>query len=346
VLKENLEQLSNACGVTGREEEVRNLMIKLMKPHVDKITVDNFDNVIALKKGKKDSPKVMLAAHMDEIGLMVKTINKEGFLQFAKMGGIDDRILLAQKVIVYTKKGPLQGIIGSKPPHIQKEEERKKIVTYDELFIDIGADSREGANSMGVAVGDPIGFDVKYSQIGKDTVIGKAFDNRAGCAVMIETLKQLEKTDCTIFAVGTVQEEVGLRGAGTAAFGIDPDVALALDVTVAGDVPGVREFDTSVKMGKGPALTVSDSGLIANPKVLRWLREVAEAAKIPYQLETGLLGTTDAARISLTRQGVPSGTICIGTRYIHSPVSMMSLTDAENSAKLTTAAIQNIKEYF
>jgi endoglucanase len=346
VLKENLEQLSNACGVTGREEEVRNLMIKLMKPHVDKITVDNFDNVIALKKGKKDSPKVMLAAHMDEIGLMVKTINKEGFLQFAKMGGIDDRILLAQKVIVYTKKGPLQGIIGSKPPHIQKEEERKKIVTYDELFIDIGADSREGANSMGVAVGDPIGFDVKYSQIGKDTVIGKAFDNRAGCAVMIETLKQLEKTDCTIFAVGTVQEEVGLRGAGTAAFGIDPDVALALDVTVAGDVPGVREFDTSVKMGKGPALTVSDSGLIANPKVLRWLREVAEAAKIPYQLETGLSGTTDAARISLTRQGVPSGTICIGTRYIHSPVSMMSLTDAENSAKLTTAAIQNIKEYF
>ena len=346
MLNENLEQLSNACGVTGREEEVRNLMIKLMKPYVDKITVDNFDNVIALKKGKLTSPKVMLAAHMDEIGLMVKTINKEGFLQFAKMGGIDDRILLAQKVIVYTKKGPLQGIIGSKPPHIQKEEERKKIVTYDELFIDIGAESRENANSMGVAVGDPIGFDVKYSHIGKDTVIGKAFDNRAGCAVMIETLNQLEKTDCTIFAVGTVQEEVGLRGAGTAAFGVDPDVALALDVTVAGDVPGVREFDTSVKMGKGPALTVSDSGLIANPKVLRWLREVAEAAKIPYQLETGLLGTTDAARISLTRQGVPSGTICIGTRYIHSPVSMMSLTDAENSAKLTTAAIQNIKKYF
>jgi len=346
MLNENLEQLSNACGVTGREEEVRNLMIKLMKPYVDKITVDNFDNVIAVKKGKKGFPKVMLAAHMDEIGLMVKTINKEGFLQFAKMGGIDDRILLAQKVIVYTKKGPLHGIIGSKPPHIQKEEERKKIVAYDELFIDIGAESREDANSMGATVGDPIGFDVKYVQIGKDTIIGKAFDNRAGCAVMIETLSQLEKTECTIFAVGTVQEEVGLRGAGTAAFSVDPDVALALDVTVAGDVPGVREFDTSVKMGKGPALTVSDSGLIANPKVLRWLREVAENAKIPYQLETGLLGTTDAARISLTRQGVPSGTICIGTRYIHSPVSMMSLKDAENSAKLTAAAIRNIKKYF
>jgi endoglucanase len=346
MLNENLELLSNACGVTGREEEVRNLMIRLMKPYVNKITVDNFDNVIAMKKGKKGSPKVMLAAHMDEIGLMVKTINKEGFLQFAKMGGIDDRILLAQKVIVYSKRGPLQGIIGSKPPHIQKEEERKKIVGYDELFIDVGAESRESADSMGVAVGDPIGFDVKYAAIGKDVVMGKAFDNRAGCAVMIETLNQLQKTDYTVFAVGTVQEEVGLRGAGTAAFGVAPDVALALDVTVAGDVPGVREFDSSIKMGKGPALTVSDAGLIAQPKVLRWLRETAEDAKIPYQLETGLLGTTDAARISLTRQGIPSGTICIGTRYIHSPVSMMSLTDAENSAKLAAAAIQNIKKYF
>ena len=341
-----LEQLSNACGVTGREEEIRNLMIEQMKPYADEIIVDNFDNVIAVKKGKTGSPKVMLAAHMDEIGLMVKTINKEGFLQFAKMGGIDDRILLAQKVIVYTKKGPLQGIIGSKPPHIQKEEERKKIVAYDELFIDVGAESREGANAMGVAVGDPIGFDVKYSQIGKDIVIGKAFDNRAGCAVMVETLKQLKETECTVFAVGTVQEEVGLRGAGTAAFRLDPDVALALDVTVAGDVPGVREFDTTVKMGKGPAITISDSGLIAHPKVLRWLREVAEETKIPYQLETGLLGTTDAARISLTRQGIPSGTICIGTRYIHSPVSMLNLRDAENSVKLTTAAIRKIKNYF
>ncbi len=346
MLKENLELLSNACGVTGREEEVKNLMIKLMKPYADKVTVDTFDNVIAMKKGKKGAKKVMLAAHMDEIGLMVKTINKEGFLQFAKMGGIDDRILLAQKVIVYTKKGPLQGIIGSKPPHIQKEEERKKIVTYDELFIDIGAESRESANSMGVTVGDPVGFEAKYSQIGKDIIIGKALDNRAGCATMIETLSQLQDTECTIFAVGTVQEEVGLRGAGTAAFGVEPDVALALDVTVAGDVPGVREFDSPIKMGKGPALTVSDSGLIAQPKVLRWLRETAETQKIPYQLETGLLGSTDAARISLTRQGIPSGTICIGTRYIHSPVSMISLTDAMNSAKLATEAIKNIKQYF
>jgi len=347
-LSENLEKLSNACGVAGREEEVRNLMIKLMKPHADQVIVDNLENVIAIKKGKKNTPKIMLAAHMDEIGLMIKTINKEGFLQFTKMGGIDDRILIAQKVIVNTTKGPLQGIIGSKPPHIQKEEERKKIITYDELFIDIGAENKENAEKMGVKVGDPVTFDIKYSQTSKDTVIGKAFDDRVGCAAMIEALKLLEKTktDCTIYAVGTVQEELGLRGAATAAFGLDPDIGIALDVTVAGDVPGVREFDTTVKMGKGPALTVSDSGLITHPKVLRLLLDTAEEEKIAIQLETGLMGSTDAARISLTRQGVPSGTISIGTRYIHSPIGMLSLKDAEETAKLTVAAIRKIQKTF
>jgi endoglucanase len=345
-LSENLEKLSNACGVTGREEEVRNLMIKLMKPYVDEIVVDKLENVIAIKKGKKSSPKVMLAAHMDEVGLMVKTVTKEGFLQFTKMGGIDDRILLAQKVIIHTQKGSLQGIIGSKPPHIQKEEERKKIVAFDELFIDIGAESREDANAIGVKIGDPISFDAKYAKIGKDVVIGKAFDDRVGCAIMVETLKQMGKTDCTICAVGTVQEEVGLRGAATAAFGVDPDIAIALDVTIAGDVPGVREFDTCVKMGKGPTLTVADAGLITHPKVLRLLLDAAEENKIPYQLETGLMGSTDAARISLTRQGVPSGTVSVATRYIHSPFGMLSLKDAENSAKLTAAAIQKIQKHF
>lgn len=345
-LNANLEKLSNACGVTGREEEVRNLLIKLMKPHVDEIVVDKLENVIAVKKGKKGSPKVMLAAHMDEVGLMVKTVTKEGFIQFAKMGGIDDRILLAQKVIVHTQKGPLLGVIGSKPPHIQKEDERKKVVTYDQLFIDIGAENRKDANNKGVKVGDPVSFDVKYAKLGKDVVTGKAFDDRVGCAIMIEVLKQLESTDCTIYAVGTVQEEVGLRGVTTAAFGVDPDVGIALDVTIAGDVPGVNEFDTSVKMGKGPVLTVADSGLITPPKVLRLLLDVAEENKIGYQLETGLPGSTDAARMSLTRQGVPSGTVSVATRYIHSPVGMLSLKDAINSAKLTAAAIQKIQKHF
>jgi endoglucanase len=342
----NLERLSNTNGVTGREEAARELIIKLIKQYVDETYEDNLGNVIAIKKGKESKPKIMLAAHMDEIGLMVKNISKEGFLQFAKMGGIDDRILLAQKVNVHTSKGDLVGIIGSKPPHIQKKEERNKVVTYDKLFIDVGAENLKTAKKMGVKIGDPISFNVKYEKISKTTVTGKAFDDRAGCAILIETLKKLESTECNIFAVGTVQEEVGLRGAGTAAFGINPDFGLALDVTVAGDVPGVNDFESNIKMGKGPALTVSDAGLISHPKVLSLLVDTANKNNIPYQLETGLPGTTDAARISLTRQGVPSGTISIPTRYIHSPVGMMDLNDIKNSIKLVIATINEIQNKF
>lgn len=343
---EILEKLSNSCGVTGREEEVRELMRKFLTPYVDEVKEDNLGNIIGVREGKKNAPKVMLAGHMDEIGLLVKTVSKEGFLQFMKLGGIDDRVLLAQKVMVYTEKGPLHGIIGSKPPHIQKEDERKRVITYDELFVDVGAGSAEETRKMGVRIGDPIEFDVKFARIGKDIVIGKAFDDRAGCAAMIEALKRLEKTDCTVYAVGTVQEEVGARGATTSAFGLRPDIGIALDVTIAGDTPGVREVDAPVKLRKGPSITVADSLLITHPKVLRLLVDAAEENKIPYQLETGLPGGTDAGRISLTREGIPSGTISLPTRYIHSPTSLISLADAEKTIKLTVAAIQRIPKHF
>jgi endoglucanase len=343
---EVLEKLCNACGVAGREEEVRSLMRKLLKPCVDEVKEDKLGNVIGIKEGVKTAPKVMLAGHMDEIGLLVKTISKEGYLQFAKIGGIDDRVLLAQKVMVYTEKGPLHGIIGSKPPHIQKEDERKKVIPYDELFIDIGAASQEEVKKMGVRIGDSVEFDVKFTAINKDIVIGKALDDRVGCAAMIEVLKRLQKTECTIYAVGTVQEEVGCRGATTSAFGIYPDVGLALDVTVAGDIPGVKEVEAPTKLKKGPSLLIADAMHISHPKVLRLLTEVAEENKIPYQLEAGLAGGTDAGRISLAREGVPSCSICIPTRYIHSPTSLLSLTDVENTVKLTVAAIKKIPKYF
>ncbi len=345
-LNENLEKLSNACGVSGRENQIRDLMAQLLKPYADEVQIDRLENVIATKKGRKGSPKIMLAAHMDEVGLMVKNITKEGFIQPLKLGGIDDRILPAQKLVIYTKKGAYPAIIGSKPPHLQKEDERKKVIAFDEFFIDIGAQSREDAQNMGIAVGDPIGFDIKYTRLGGDAAMGKAFDNRAGCAAMVETLKLLGEVDCTVAAVGTVQEEVGLRGAAGAAFGVDPDLALALDVTTSGDVPGVRESDTNVKMGKGPAITITDSGTITHPKILRWLQETAQQQKIPFQLETGLPGSTDAARIFITRQGIPSGTLSIPTRYIHSPVGILNLKDVEYSAKLAAAAIQNAAKYF
>ncbi len=345
-LAEMLEKLSNACGVAGREDEIKSLMQKFLKPYADEVKEDRLGNVIAVKEGKKNAPKVMFAAHMDEIGLLVKTVSKEGFLQFMKIGGIDDRVLLAQKVLVCTEKGLLHGIIGSKPPHIQKEEERKKVIAFDELFIDIGAGSQEETRKMGVRIGDPVEFDIKFAKIGKDIVIGKALDNRVGCAAMVEVMKRLEKTECSVYAVGTVQEEVGCRGAVTSAFGIYPDVAIALDVTVSGDMPGVKEVESSVKLGKGPSICIADGGLITHPKVLRVLVDAAEESKIPYQLETGLGGTTDASRISLAREGVPSGVISIPTRYIHSPTSLLSLADTENAVKLSVAAVRKIPKYF
>jgi len=345
-LVEILEKLANASGVTGREDEVRSLMIKYLKPYADEVKEDKIGNVVAIKKGKKNASKLMLAAHMDEIGLLVKTITKEGFLQFMKMGGIDDRVLLAQKVMVCTENGLLHGIIGSKPPHIQKEDERKRVLASDELFIDIGAENQEEARKMGVRIGDPVEFDIKFAKLSKDIVIGKAFDDRAGCVAMIEVMKRLEKTDCTIFAVGTVQEEVGCRGAVTSAFGLSPDLGIALDVTVAGDTPGVKESEAPVKLGKGPSLGIADSGLITHRKVLKLLIDTAEENKIPYQLEAGLAGTTDASRIALAREGVPSGPLSIPTRYIHSPTSMINLTDVENVVKLTLAAVKNIPKRF
>jgi len=345
-LVEVLEKLSNANGVTGREDDVRNLMKDYLKPYVDEIREDKLGNLIAFKKGKKDAPTVMIAAHMDEVGLMIKNIKKKGFLQFTKIGGIDDRILLAQQVIVHTDKGPLTGVIGSKPVHIQKEEERKKVIDADRLFIDIGARDKEEAEKMGAQVGDVVSFDTKFARIGNGVVLGKAFDDRVGCAVMIETMKRLQKVDCNVYAVGTIQEEVGLRGATIAAFQIEPDVGIALDASVAGDMPGVGEGEAPAKMGEGPVLTVADAGLIAHPKVLRLLIDSAKENNIPYQLETGIRGATDAARIALSREGVPSGVVSIPARYIHSPAAVLDLDDVEQAVKLAVAAIENVPKYF
>ena len=345
-LVEVLEKLSNANGVTGREDEVRDLMKNFLKPYVDEIREDKLGNLIALKKGKKDAPTVMLAAHMDEVGLMVKNIKKKGFLQFAKIGGIDDRILLAQTVIVHTDKGPLTGVVGSRPVHIQTEAEKKKIIEADKLFIDIGAKDKEEAEKMGVQVGDVVSFDTKFVQLGNNVVLGKAFDDRVGCAVMIETLRRLQKVDCNVYAVGTVQEEVGLRGVTIAAFQIEPDLGIALDASVAGDTPCVGEGEAPANMGEGPVLTVADAGLIVHPKVLRLLIDSAKENKILYQLETGIRGATDAARIALSRDGVPSGVISVAARYIHSPAAILNLDDVEKAVQLAVATIENIPKYF
>ena len=243
-----LEKLSNASGVTGREDKVRDLLKQYLKPHVDEIREDKLGNLIALKKGKQGAPTLMVTAHMDEVGLMVKNIKKKGFLQFTKIGGIDDRVLFAQKVVVHTDKGDLKGVVGAKPIHIQDDAQRKKVIEADKLFIDIGAKTKEEAEKMGVSVGDVVSFDVEFCKLGNGTFLGKAFDDRVGCAVLVEVMKKLKNVDANVYAVGTIQEEVGLRGATIAAFSLEPDLGIALDVSVAGDTPGVVDGEAPSKL--------------------------------------------------------------------------------------------------
>jgi endoglucanase len=199
---------------------------------------------------------------------------------------------------------------------------------------------------MGVQVGDVVSFDTKFVQLSDSIVLGKAFDDRVGCTMLVEIMRRLQNVNCNVYAVGTIQEEVGLRGATIAAFQLEPDVGIALDVSVAGDTPGIGEGEAPAKMDKGPVLTVADAGLIAHPKVLRLLIDTANENKIPYQLETGIRGATDAARIAISRQGVPSGVVSVPVRYIHSPAAILNINDAEKAVNLLVSAIGKIPKYF
>jgi putative aminopeptidase FrvX len=248
--------------------------------------------------------------------------------------------------VVHALSESLPGVIGSKPPHILKEEERKKVIDSEDLYIDIGASKKEDVEKMGVRVGNPVSFDVKFTRMGKEMVMGKAFDDRVGCAVLVEAMRMLPESECTVYAVGTVQEEVGLRGAATAAFQLGPDVGIAIDVTIAGDVPGVKEVEAPIRTGNGPSLTVADASLITHPQVLKLLMSAAEESKTSFQLEGGLHGGTDAGKISLTKGGIPSGVISIPTRYIHTPFSVVNLTDVEKTIKLATAAVKSAPKFF
>ncbi|MBI5460407.1 M42 family metallopeptidase [Methanobacterium sp.] len=342
-MKQLLEKLSNASGVSGFEDEVRNLMMEELKGHVDDLAVDNMGNLIATKNGKPDGKKVMLAAHMDEIGLMVRYIDKEGFIKFSKLGGINDQMLLNQEVYIHSNGEKTLGVVGSKPPHRMKAAEKKKPVQYENMFIDIGASNKEDAEGM-VNVGDPITIKQKFAELKNDLVMGNAMDNRVGCAIMVEVMKRA-RSDATIYGVGTVQEEVGLKGARTAAYRINPDMALALDVTISGDHPGMKEEDAPAKAGEGPCIILTDAsgrGIITHPQVKELLIQVAEEEEIPYQLEVSEGGTTDATAIHLTREGIPTGVISPPSRYIHTPVSVVNIKDVENAVKLILAVLNRL----
>src|SRR5208337_3393571 len=340
MVKELLRKLSNAHGVSGSEGSVYAVIKKELKGHVDEIREDTMGNLIAVKKGSRF--KVMLAAHMDEIGLMVKFVDEKGFLRFVALGGWYGPTLYNQRVVLHWTKGPVYGVIGGKPPHMMDDEERKRGVKIDDMFIDVGATNRQEVEVLGVDVGTPVTVDREFAELGNGRVTGKAFDNRAGVAMLIKTLKETD-SPLTIFGVFTVQEEVGLKGARTSAYALDPDCAIATDVTIPGDHPGIEMKDAPVEMGKGPVITIVDSsgrGLIANRNVVKWLKEAADNNSIPVQLEVGSGGTTDATAIHLTKGGIPSTTVSIPSRYIHSPVEVLDIRDIEAGVRLLVAALK------
>ena len=341
-----LEKMSNAHGISGHENDVRAIVQTELESYVDEIKIDSLGNLIATKNGKK--PSVMLAAHMDEIGLMTKYVDDDGFIRFVKVGGWFDQTLLNQRVILRTEKGNLTGVIGSKPPHRMKDKDKDKVVKADDMFIDIGATSRKNAEKLGVTAGTPITIDREFRTLANGMVTGKAFDDRVGLAVMLDALKRT-KSNATIYAVGTVQEEVGLKGARTSAFGLNPDVALATEVTITGDHPNIKKSESAIEMGKGPSITVMDAagkGIITPNTVLKWLKETAERNKIQYQLDVSDGGTSDATAIQLTRTGIPTGTVSVPARYIHSPVEVVSLKDIDLCTELVARSVESVDRYF
>jgi len=348
-IKSLLEKFTNAHGVSGFEDNVRKLLELELEPYVDTIRRDTMGNLIANKKG--EGPSIMLAAHMDEIGLMVKYIDDNGFLRFIQLGGWFDQTLVSQRVIIHGKKGSIIGVIGCKPPHLMKDEDRKKSVKLEDMFIDIGAKDREDAENLGIEIGVTASIDREFKSLANGRVTSKSFDDRAGLVVLIEVMRRLSKhkIEANVYAVGTVQEEVGLKGARTCAFGVCPNIALAVDTTAPGDYPGVSKTDSPLEIGKGPVITVADAsgrGLITHPQIIKWLKETASENKIPYQLGVGSGGTTDATAIHLTKDGIPTGTISIATRYVHSPVELLDTADLEACISLVVKAIENVNKYF
>ncbi len=341
-----LERLSNAQGISGHEDSVREITREAIEGFTDEIRVDNMGNLIAVRNGGK--PSVMIAAHMDEIGLVVKHIDEKGFINFVKFGGWFDQTLLNNRVVIHSPHGNFYGVIGSKAPHVMSSEDKKKVVEAKNMFIDIGATSRKEVEKLGIRPGTPVTLDREFRELQGSRVTGKAMDNRAGVVMMVEALRRT-KTDATVYAVGTVQEEVGLKGARTSAFGLNPDVAVVSETAIPGDHPGMKEKDSSVKLGKGPVLTVTDAsgrGLIAPPSIMRWLENIAKERGIPYQLDVSSGGTTDATAIHLTRAGIPCGVISVPTRYMHSGVEVIDTNDLEKGAELMAYALDGAGKYF
>ena len=358
-----LEKLSNAFGPSGFEWEVQVILKEYVQAFADEIQQDKTGTLIFTSKGDVNGPKIMIAGHVDEIGFQVSAITKEGYLKFHQLGGWWDQTLLSQRVLVKTSEGKLiPGIIAAKPPHIVDPEERKKVVTKDKMFIDIGCASKAEAEELGVRIGDPMMPDSKFEiwnrtrikkkdgeiQEKKDVklAVGKAFDDRAGAVITAEIIRKIKEENIShpnvVFGAATVQEEVGLRGAKTAAQMIKPDIGIALEVDIAGDVPGIDETKAPTKMGKGPSILTYDRSMIPNPRYRDFVIKTAEELGIPHQLSLVTGGETDAGVIHLTELGCPSIVIGIPTRHIHAHNGIIDLSDIDNAIKLILELIRRL----
>ena len=341
-MKELLEKLVVTPGVAGREDRIRDVVAKEMKPLVDELSVDVMGNLVGHRKPRKGKKglTVMLAAHMDQIGFYVRHVDsKKGFIRFVTAGGFDPKTLVAQRVVVHGKKD-LPGVIGTKPVHIMTDEEKRRPVKLEQLYIDVGLPGKK-VSSL-VSEGDPITPVGGFQDMG-DCWCSRAMDDRIGVYVMLEALRKVARSRkghaVDLYTVATVQEEVGLRGATVAAFGIEPQVAVAVDVTLACDVPGVGEHEQITEFGKGAAISILNGSLISNPMLVERFKSIAKKNRIPFQMDILPRGGTDAGAMQRARKGSAAITISIPSRYIHSTVEMVHKKDVKACIDLLAAYI-------
>jgi len=335
-----LKELTEASGVSGNEKEVRDLIKSTLEGYVDHMKTDGIGNLIVYKKGSKPGGrKLMIAAHMDEVGLIVKDVDSSGLLKFMPVGGIDKRVLVSKAVKVGQQKLP--GVIGAKPIHLQKRNEWSKVLDMDDLYIDIGASSKEEAEKQ-VSIGDYVAFDTPYMEMGNGTIKAKALDDRVGCSILIDLLKS--DIDAEIYGAFTVMEEVGLVGAGPAAYQIKPDMAIVLEGTLCYEIEDLDSHEMPTLMGQGPAISLIDRTTVYDRSLRENVVRIAEENSIPYQYRKTSMGGNDSGKIHITGTGCATTGISVPTRYIHSPLSLISKSDYHNTFKLVEAIVKEFEK--
>jgi putative aminopeptidase FrvX len=339
-----LKQICEIPGAPGFEKPVRDLVVSLVSSHVDEVRIDNIGNVIALKKGTRNpgGKRVMLAAHLDEIGFIVSHIDEQGFLRFNTLGGFDPKTLTAQRVIVHGKKD-LIGVMGSKPIHVMTPEEKTKLPKTTDFFIDLGMPKEEVDKY--ITIGDPVTRDRELIEMG-DCVNCKSIDNRVAVFIVIEAMKQLKNPAYDVYATFTVQEEVGIRGANVAAHQINPDFGIALDTTIAFDVPGAAPHEKVTELGKGTAIKIMDAMTICDYRMVAFMKQVAGKEAISWQPELLTAGGTDTAGVQrMGKQGAIAGAISIPTRHLHQVIEMAHKKDIADSIALLVACLEQLDAY-